>query len=194
MLEDYMHTRSEITESEKSEIQSRIRDLCDEEKRERSHMDKNATRQDSGMALFSPRSGLREQDRELNEQIFDQIRKHIDEIGYQKEELTMRLTHIDMNSSKWHNGSEKSNHQVQNLTIHDDSQAEEGLKPPKTEKTSENRQKFPASRDNVIEELENILDHVENCITLSHEDSSRCRKELKNLKSYIRSLITSQNS
>ena len=211
MLDEFILEQLDKIELEYQELNRSLEDLNNDEREIQHQMDDYLSSQDLGIELFSPRSAAGP----LREKMSD-LQKHLEEIHLSQMDVTDRIARnrekeekyqIYLNESRM-KGLEESkeekisdiingslnNAEVENGSANgtkknsEDCQAGNNVNTVELEKNPQSKKKTVLN--NNVEEFKEILSRVDRCINLVNHDRTKCKNELKNMRYYLKALIS----
>ncbi len=217
MLEEFILGQLEEIECRKEDLKRQLNDLVNQEKEDNEEISKLLKEQDLGFELFSPRSAnhsVREQVDTIKNHIEElrvrqtQIRgdleqNTVNENRYQEMLLEARQRESDPSLPGQMN--EKDAEGVEPEATEENAGGFDQISIEEAAIESEDSQMVTAEAENTaldeetaltalkkehIQQLETVLKRVDQCIDLSHRDKIKCRNELKNLRYYMKALIS----
>ncbi len=209
MLEEFILGQLETLSLRRDELTKAMNALASQEEEDHSEIARLLETEDLGLELFSPRTA----NNSVREQI-NTIKKHLEELEIKQTEIRGELEQLTLNENKYQEmlleaRTRKADIKEEKQENRDSSDADETTDNT-TEKgilsysdtaemnkdtddqvpievSNEDKDKF---KEEYIETLETILKRVDHCIDLSHRDKIKCRNELKNLRYYMKAVIS----
>ena len=211
MLDEFILEQLDKIELEYQELNRSLDDLNNDEREIQHQMDDYLSTQDLGIELFSPRSSAGP----LKEKMAD-LQKHLEEIHLAQVDVTDKIARnrekeekyqIYLNESRM-KGLEEAKKEKLPEVISDAGSQEETKDSTVTgtenvtaeniavgmENAADNTQNAHSEVKVVVknnaEELKEVLNRVDRCINLVNHDRTKCKNELKNLRYYLKALIS----
>ena len=188
MLDEYILNQLDKLEVERETLTAQLQKLVQEEAEEEQKIQELLEQENVGIELFSPRAAQNS----VKIQI-ERIRKHIDDLQYEQARVQDLLEKNKDSDEKYQllllESREKTNTEVPAET------AGTGTSVSAAEVTRSSLQNIDTEaldclKKETKEELETILIRVERCLNLIHTDKVKCKNELKNLRYYLKALLS----
>ena len=161
MLDEYLNSQLRLIEKEYFELNKKLQDLNEQETSEQEEIAALIGKDDVGIEIFSPRA----RENSVKTKIED-IQKHIEELQLMQAETSEEIARNREKAEKYQ------------ILLNQSLEKEE-------------TQKRILSNENIVyDNLSEILRRVDLCLNLIGHDRNKCKNELKNLRGYIKTLIT----
>lgn len=183
MLDDYILSQLDKLETERESLIMQLHKLVREEEEENQKIQELLEQENVGIELFSPRAAQNS----VKAQI-ELIRKHIDDLQYEEAKVQDLLEKNKSSDEKYQllllesREKEKSDDLIEEASVSSSAGIPAGL-------SGEELEQLKAETK---EELETILVRVERCLNLIHSDKVKCKNELKNLRYYLKALLSKE--
>ena len=174
MLDEFILEQLDRIEDEYLELNQKLADLTEQEKAEQVQLNKYLDADDLGLELFSPRSNASPSKEKVSE-----IQKHLEELRILQIETTDRIARNREKEEKY----QQMLNEARMADISDERSVSDNLKEEKEKEKIKTQ----------VEDLKEILERVEKCINLVNHDRSKCKSELKNLRYYLKALISNDS-
>ena len=197
MLDEYIINQINELEEEFDLLNNLLQDLNSQEKTDMENIESLLNSNDLGIEIFSPRV----KGNQTKEQV-SEIKKHLDDIRLHQMEIMEKISENRQKEEKYQimlkeaRLKKKENEEhlkkirgqceaSENLDTNVESTDTPGEKNSVTE-NDKGSQNNSSSREDYLE----ILRRVENCLNLISHDRGKCKTELRNLRYYLKALLT----